>query len=318
MLTFECMDFKKNTHFMEATMVKTMRQVTFLIVLAGSLVAAQIAFAGPTGFAGDSVSVVRVTGSTNLVITQPVIGDPTLQPAYRTVGAPGDTVLCGDFGGNGVDGVGIVRNAAVAGSLLWIGNWSGRLVNASSPLGSESEDYILFGNQVSDTPLMMDIDASNPGDELVVVRQDQANDQLLWIWRTPSNATTSSQNFGPLSGIPAPGNYDTDLSNGDEFGATYDVPNGKAWLLEGEGAGNENVLFGAVTDQKYQYTWNGITVPGVTRKSGATNRVFIDDTALTGALDPTTATIGNATDTVLANCDIHYSNCQGSDCAVSN
>jgi hypothetical protein len=303
---------------MEATMVKTMRQVTFLIVLAGSLIAAQIAFAGPDGFAGDSVSVVRTTANTNLVITQPVIGQNEILPGYRLVGGPGDTVICGDFGGNGVDGVGVVRDATVAGSLLWIGNWSARLVTSGSPLGSESEDYIVFGNQISDTPLMMDVDPTNPGDELVVVRQDETNGELLWIWRTPSNPATSSRNFGPNSGIPAPGNYDTDLSNGDEFGATYDVPAGKAWLLEGEGAGNENILFGAITDQKYQYTWNGITVPGVTRKSGTTNRVFINDTALTGALSSTTATVGNATDTVLANCDIHYSNCAGSDCAVSN
>jgi len=299
-------------------MVKTMRQITFLVVLAVSIMAAQITFAGPSGFAGDSISVVRTNAATNLVITNPVIGD-NLVSNYQTIGAPGDTVICGDFGGNGVDGVGVVRDASAQNSLLWIGNWTGRNTNGlNAGVGTQTQDYILFGDQDSDTPLMMDIDPNSPGDELVVVRQDETTGQLLWIWRTPSSETTDSRNFGPNSGIPAPGNYDTDMSNGDEYGVTYDVPVGKAWLLEGEGTGNETITFGAITDQKYQYTWNGVTVPGVTRKSGPTNRVFINDTALTGAPSPTTATIGNETDTVLANCDIHYSNCEGPGCAPSN
>jgi hypothetical protein len=232
--------------------------------LASTLALSQGAIAGaPPGSTQDGVALQRSSG---LIITAPDRDPGNL--TFQLFGAGSDTLVVGDWNGDGVDTLGVVR--AVGGALLWILDTDGTGTNLS---------YQLFGAD-TDTPVPGDWNPSSAGTEVGVVRS--TTDGLLWI--VSGDGGLAYQLFGTGSDTPVPGNWD-DTSDGDEPGVTRDGGGGALlWITQGSG-GLEFELFGASSDKPVpgNYDDDALSERGVFQDLTGTGRFALQSDSSTEA-----------------------------------
>jgi len=242
-------------------MYKSNLLTTVIRIFALSLLAAGTSMAGPGGGSpGDGISVSRADGTAALTITDSLRDNGT--PIYTLFGAATDTVVFGDWNGDGTKTIGVFRNDNGAG--LWIRDFT----------GSGSLTYDLFGNG-TDTPVVGDWDPNATGDEIGVVRTEGT--ALRWILRDNSTnaCACSDTSFGASTDLPVPGNWDGDANNGWEKGVTRADGTAMLWITEGSG-GLDYALFGDDTGLRFPGDWDGDGNTDVgTRPSDGDGNVFI-------------------------------------------
>jgi endoglucanase len=227
-----------------------------------SLVTAGTAFAGPGGATGDGISVTRADGGAALTITDPLRSNTGA--VYTLFGASTDTVVWGDWNGDGNDSIGVFRDDNGGG--LWILDFDGQ----------GSITYLLFGDG-TDTPVVGDWDPNSAGDEIGVVRPQGG--ALRWILRdnSPNGCLCSDTTFGAASDTPVPGNWDADANNGSERGVVRADGAAMLWITQGSG-GLDYTLFGPSAGVPFPGDWDG---DGNTdygnRPTGGDGNVFILD-----------------------------------------
>jgi len=244
-------------------MVKSGSFLLPVAVLMLSFAIGQAAFAGPVP-SGEGVAVVRPSGGTNLVITDPARDGNGAGYVFSVFGATGDTIVCGDWDGDGNDSIGAVR--ADGSAALWIRDYD----------GAGDIRYDLFGD-ATDIPVVGDWNPSRPGDEIGVVRPGGGT--LNWILQdqSPNGCECSQTFFGLDTDLPAPGNWDSDAGNGDEIGVTRDASGTKLWITVGSG-GLDYTLFGATGDPNTAGDYNGLgdSVIGVSQETGTSRYFWLD------------------------------------------
>ena len=210
--------------------------------LALSLMVAGTSFAGPAGPAGDGISATRPDGGAALTITDPGRNNGTA--IYTLFGASTDTIVFGDWNGDGTKTFGAFRNDNGGG--LWIRDFT----------GSGSLTYDLFGDG-TDTPVVGDWDSSTPGDEIGVVRPQGG--ALRWILRdnSPNGCSCSDTTFGAATDQPAPGNWDGDAGNGTEKGVVRGDGGAMLWITAGTGGALNYTLFGPFPGTAFPGDWTG-------------------------------------------------------------
>ena len=215
---------------------------------------APVAFAGGGGGpTGDGIGVTRSAAGSILSIVDPARDGNPANYDFSLFGAASDTLVSGDWNGDGTTTFGVVRSDG--GDLLWIRDLD----------GAGNFDFALFGTVATDTPVVGDFDPSTPGDEIGITRAN--NGALEWILRDNTGGANgfSRTIFGAAGDTPVPGNWDANASNGDELGVTRSSGGGfLLWITQGS-AGTVFELFGAEDDTPIpgDYTGDGNTDYGV-------------------------------------------------------
>jgi endoglucanase len=223
-------------------MFRTQLCLAVVMAAALSLMTAGTTFAGPGGGSpGDGISATRPDGGAALTITDP---ERTNSGAiYTLFGASTDTIVFGDWNGDGTKSFGAFRDDNGGG--LWILDFD----------GAGSLTYILFGNG-TDTPVVGDWDSNSAGDEIGVVRPQGG--ALRWILRdnSPNGCLCSDFTFGAATDAAAPGNWDGDANNGWEPGVTRADGAAMLWITQGSG-GLDYTLFGPSAGIPFPGDWDG-------------------------------------------------------------
>ena len=261
-------------------MVRVNQFIALAAILALSLFAAQTTFAGPGGSAGDSFTVAGQIGlatNGNMWATDPLgAGGQMNEYEYQLFGpVDADYRFCAQWEAESLAVPVAVKQQG--GMWMWWSKYDG-----------SATTHLLFGNNTTDTPTVMDTDGDGI-DELVVVR-DVAPSARQWIVRDGLGSTSSVAEtflFGPAGSDPAPGNWDGDPANGDEPAVTragpgvppeFEPSGNKLWQWDDGQGGVGSAMGGLSTDTNVAYTSNGQTRPGASRVVEGVN-VFRVETA---------------------------------------
>jgi hypothetical protein len=197
-----------------------------------------------------------------LLRTAAAAGDPDINFQF---GEAGDVPLIGDWDGDGVATIGVVR--AEGDDLRW------RLRNSMSA-GPPDLDFV-FGSAASgDQPVTGDWDGDGRT-TIGVVRRDEATDALRWLLRqsnSPGPADlTFSYGFVSKQDMPVVGDWD---GNGTTtIGVFRTIAGAGQWFLRNSNSVGVNdlyVQFGNPLDLPVVGDWvgNGVTTVGVFRPAG--------------------------------------------------
>jgi hypothetical protein len=164
-------------------------------------------------------------------------------------GAASDVALFGDWNGNRVRTVGVVRGGAAArigdDRMIW------QLRNSNSPGGA---DIVIEFGQPGETPVVGDFDGDGI-DEIGTFRDG------VWEWRRGlgGSPTFDTVGFGQAGDIPVVGDW-----NGDGK-ATLGVVRGQTWILRsphGPGSDDVQFTFGAAGAIPVVGDWDGDGIDG--------------------------------------------------------
>lgn len=273
-------------------MVRVNQFIALAAILALSLFAAQTTFAGPGGSAGDSFTVVGegLGGLTNLWITDPLGGGGSMNEYEYELFGPQDTdyFFCAQWVAEGLEVPVAVKR--LGDSFMWWSKYDGSLT-----------EWRMFGNADTDTPTVMDSNGDGI-DEIVVVRDE--GPALKWIVRNAVTSTTSEVAdaflFGGASTTPAPGNWDGDVTEGDQPAVTTTGTSGaKLWQWQ-DGTGEVGVaLKGIPVDTNIAYTSNGLTRPGVSQPNAGINWYNVETATGTEVL-----AVGSTATQPIGNCNL--------------
>jgi len=243
-----------------------------LVTFALAFVATDAAVAGPGGGGGtgDGIGITRGVGGALLNVVDPLREEDPVNLLFTLFGAESDTLVVGDWNGDGNPTFGLAREEN--GALLWILDFA----------GTGSLDFQLFGS-AGDRPVVGDFDPNSAGDEIGFVRPT-VDGTLEWILRdnTPGEGFSRTL-FGTETDIPVPGNWDGDPGNGDELGVVRDEPGlgARLWITQGSGGLDFN-FFGAAGDEPIAGDWSGDgnTQRGVRQTSGGASVFILDGDVL--------------------------------------
>ena len=179
-------------------------------------------------------------------------------------GLPGDTPVTGDWDGNGVDNVGVVRQVPGDRLLHWYLDLDGDLTH---------DVQVRFGI-AGDTPVTGDWNGDGI-DDVGVVRQ-MSDGLLHWFFDTDGDPRHERKiRYGLPGDIPVPGDWNGD--GRDDVGVVRRQNGFNHWYLDGLGNGglthDRHQIFGLATDTPVVGDWHndGRDDVGVTREGASPN-----------------------------------------------